>query len=102
MQPELIKITEYCISYDISPSFLHSLEETGIITLTVIGEDQFIHVDQLIELERYIHLHYDLEINMEGMDAIRHLLLRLEELQQQIHHLKNEIQLHDSPGQDQP
>lgn len=94
MQPELIRITEYCINYDVEPSFIISLEESGIIILTLIGEDKFIHEDQFGELERYIHLHYDLQINIEGIDAIRHLLHKVDHLQHEIARLKNKLHLH--------
>lgn len=97
MQTELIRITEYCINYDIEPSFILSLEESGVIILTLVGEDKFIHEEQFGELERYIHLHYDLHINIEGIDAIRHLLDKVDHLQQEIQKLKGKLQLHETP-----
>ena len=46
---------------------------------------------QLGELERYTHLYYDLSINIEGIDAIRHLLRRIEDLQERVRKLENEL-----------
>lgn len=96
MQPELIKITEYCINYNIEPEFIISLEESGIILLTLIDNDKFIHEDQFGEVERYIHLHYDLHINIEGIDAIRHLLARVNDMQHEIDRLKTRLHLHEN------
>ncbi|PYF72939.1 MerR-like DNA binding protein [Pedobacter nutrimenti] len=96
MSMQLIKITEYCVHYNIEPSFLISLEESGIISLTLVGPDKFIQEDQFSEVERYIHLHYDLQINIEGIDAIRHLLGKLTDMQQEITVLKNRLQLHET------
>lgn len=93
MQPELIRITDYCINYNIEPDFIISLEESGIIILTLIDNDKFIHEEQFGELERYIHLHYDLHINIEGIDAIRHLLTRVNSMQQEIDRLKDQLRL---------
>lgn len=95
MKTELITITEYCINYNIEPDFIGSLEESGIIVLTSIGKDKFIHQEQFSELNRYIHFHYDLHINMEGIDAIRHLLEKVNGLQEEIHGLKDRLHLHE-------
>ena len=32
-----------------------------------------IDFEQLADIEKYIHLYYDLDINMEGLEAIMHL-----------------------------
>lgn len=44
------------------------LEEDGLINVQVIGEERYIPVSQLAELERYTHLYYDLSINVAGID----------------------------------
>ena len=95
MNKELITITEYCVKYDIDPSFVHSLEESGIIIFTNVGMEKFIHITQFPEIDRYIHFHYDLHINIEGIDAIRHLLNKVSSLQEEIQQLKRQLQLHE-------
>ncbi|MEQ7799647.1 chaperone modulator CbpM [Pedobacter sp. ASV1-7] len=91
MGRDLIAITEYCIKYDIEPSFINSLEESGIIILTDINQERFIHIEQLPEMDRYIHFHYDLQINIEGIDAIRHLLDKVSSMQDEIRQLKKQL-----------
>ncbi|WP_316818656.1 chaperone modulator CbpM [Pedobacter nyackensis] len=91
MERDLIAITEYCIRYDIEPSFIDSLEETGIILLTNIDQEKFIRMEQLPEIDRYIHFHYDLQINIEGIDAIRHLLNKVSSMQEEIQQLKQQL-----------
>lgn len=95
MEKELIAITEYCINYDIEPSFIDSLEESGLIMLTSINEEKFIHIEQLQEMDRYIHFHYDLQINIEGIDAIRHLLDKVNHMQEEIQQLKRLLHLRE-------
>lgn len=95
METELITVTEYCINYGIESSFLDSLEDCDIISLTIIDSEKYVHADQLSELDKYVHLHYDLHINMEGIDAIRHLLRRIDNMQQEILELKTRIHLHE-------
>lgn len=93
MKTELITITEYCSNYEIDPSFISLLEESGLIALTVIGKDKFIHHEQLMEMERFIHFHYDMDINVEGIDAIMHLLQKVRSMQKEIQELRNRVQL---------
>jgi len=92
MEAQLITITEYCISCNVEPEFIFSLEDSGIISLTIVDTEKYIHEEQLSELEKYMHLHYDLRINMEGIDAIRHLLGKVENMQQEINELKFRLQ----------
>jgi len=96
MNNELITITEYCVKYEIDPLFINSLEESGIIVLTNVGLEKFIHTAQFTEIDRYIHFHYDLHINIEGIDAIRHLLNKVSSLQDEISQLKRQLQLHET------
>ena len=94
METEFITINEYCINYDIEPSFIVELEASGIIIFTTIGEEKCIHQEQFSELDKYIHLHYDLQINIEGIDAIRHLLQRVSQMQEEIRELNEKLRLH--------
>ena len=60
------------------------LEEDGLIEVRVIDEERYLPTSQLAELERYTHLYYDLSINIAGIDAIHHMLERIELLQQEV------------------
>ncbi len=95
METELISIQEYCGHYEIEPAFIGALEDCGIITLTVIETSKYIHINQFKEVDTYKHLHYDLEINIEGIDAIRHLLQKVINMQQRIEHLTNRLYIHE-------
>lgn len=76
MQNDLIIISEYCNHCNIEPSFILMLGEDGLIDIEEIDNRSCFPAAQLRELERYAHLYYDLSINVEGIDAIRHLLTR--------------------------
>lgn len=94
METELITITEYCTNYTVDPSFITALEESGLIVLKVIDDTKFIHFSQLVEMERFIHFHYDLNINMEGIDVIMNLLKKVKLMQHEIDDLKNHIEVY--------
>lgn len=74
MQNDLIIINDYCTHCNIEPDFILMLGEDGLIDIEVIDDTSYFPASQLNELERYTHLYYDLSINIEGIDAIRHLL----------------------------
>jgi hypothetical protein len=91
----LMTIQEYSIAYNIEPEFLISLEDCGIVIFSLEGEQRYIREEQLEELERYIHFHYDLNINIEGIDAIRHLLQKVHHLDAEVRHLRSRLNLHE-------
>lgn len=86
-----ISVAECCVHYSIETTFVMQLDEYGLIELDHSGQSAFIAYEQLPELEKYMHLHYDLDINMEGLEAIRHLLQRMQQLQQELKRLENEL-----------
>lgn len=88
-----ISVEQFCRYYKIESTFIQSLDEYGLVVLTRTDEGHFINYDELGNIERYIHLHYDLNINMEGLDAISHLLTRVDDLQQELKRLRSSGQL---------
>ncbi len=92
MDTDLIIISEYCEKSHIDPTFLFSLEEGGLIDIRTVNGKQYLLLSQLGELERYSHLYYDLSINIEGIDAIRHILGRMDSLQQEIRQLRRQLE----------
>jgi len=96
MQTEyLIAIDEFCAKHEIEVSFINSLEETGLIEITTIDQAGFIQVDQIRQLEKFIQFHYELDINIEGIETISHLLQRVNELQEEIVELRNKVGLYE-------
>ena len=90
---ELITPEECCSHYNVELTFIQSLNEYGLIEILSVEEKQFIHNTQLYDLERFIRLHYELGINMEGIDAIAHLLQKVKNIQEEIADLKGRLQV---------
>ena len=91
MQTDLIIVREYCIKSQIEPSFITSLADEGLIDIQTIEGEEYLLITQLPQLERYIRWHYDLSINIEGIDAIRHLLIQMNAMQQEIYQLRRKV-----------
>jgi|SRR5690606_4037682 len=97
----LISIEQYCLKNSVDLSFIHLLNERGIMEIIMLEENEFIPLTRLPLLEKCIHLHYELEINMEGIEAIQHLLQKVEMMQNEIVALKNRLEFfeqQDNPG----
>lgn len=91
MNTELIIITDYVSQTRIERSFIYSLEENGLIHVYREENEQFLHCDELPLVEKYARMYYDLSINIEGIDAIRHLMERIDELNEEIRNLRNSL-----------
>lgn len=96
MQTEnLIAIKEFCINHNIEISFISSLQQTGLIEVTTIEETPFIDADQLRQVEQFIRFYYDLDINLEGIETITHMLQRINLMQKEIIALRNRLRLYE-------
>ncbi|EGF59823.1 chaperone modulator CbpM [Bacteroides fluxus] len=93
MQNELIIVSEYCNKCHIEPTFIDRLQEGGLIDIQTENGERFLLFSQLPDVERYSRMYYDLSINMEGIDAIHHLLERMEEMQKEIHSLRSRLKV---------
>ena len=91
MQNELIIVSEYCDKCHIEPSFIEMLQEIGLIDIWTEGGERCLQFAQLPDVERYSRMYYDLSINMEGIDAIHHLLERMESMRREISSLRNQL-----------
>lgn len=91
MQTDLIIVSEYCDKCHIDPSFILMLEEDGLIEVQEMNEQKYLLVSQLTELEKYTRMYYDLSINIAGIDAIHHLLDRVQTMQREIRLLRNQL-----------
>jgi ubiquinone biosynthesis protein UbiJ len=71
------------------------LHDFGLVEFTTVKEVQYLRAEDLTELEKMARLHYELDINMEGIDAIKHILQRMDKLQQELNSLKSRLNLYE-------
>jgi hypothetical protein len=97
MQTEyLIAVDEFCANHNIEISFISSLQQNGLIEMTTIKEKVFIDASQLQQLEKFIRLYYEMDINLEGIETVNHLLQRINSLQDEIIMLRNRLRLYET------
>jgi len=94
---DMVPATTFCSSHNIEISFIRALHESGLIEMATIQDTGFIPAEQLLALEKLVRLHYEMDINLEGMETITHLIQVIGRQQQEINSLKNRIQFFEQP-----
>ncbi len=92
---EYISIETICRQHQVTDTFIMSLNEYDLIKVTVVNEVKCIPQRELGELERYLRLHHDLEVNTEAIDVINHLIQRIKSMQYEMDLLKKRLQLYE-------
>jgi chaperone modulatory protein CbpM len=91
----LIAANEFCIYHNIEPSFIYSLQQSGLIEITVIEEKLFVDESELPQLEKLVRLYQEMDINLEGIETITYLLQRMNDMQRQIIELTNRLSIYE-------
>ena len=89
----LIQIKQFCLYHEIENTFITELNNYGLVEIIIQEEDEYLQPEQLPAIEKMIRMHYDLKINLEGIDAIYHLLNKIELLQQNLTATQNKLRL---------
>lgn len=94
MQEDIITTEEYARQSHTDIQFIRDLGEYGLIEISIEQQQPCIHSRQLPLLEKYSRLHYDLDINMEGIEAISHLLQRITDMQSEMEGLRRMLRVY--------
>ena len=87
---ELVKI------YNIEITFFDSLEEAGLLKTETENEVKYLLYDELEIFERFANWHYDLDVNLPGVEVIHHLLQKMERLAEENRRLLQLVGRHTS------
>lgn len=93
---EMIIVNEFCIHHNIDPGFIDALKHSGLIEITQADEKLYMPESQLSHLEKLVRLHYEMDINLEGIETITYLLTRMVDMQQQIMQLNNKLSIYEN------
>jgi MerR HTH family regulatory protein len=91
----MVLASEFCLYHNIEISFIHSLRDRALIETIVKESEIFLPISGLAHLEKIMRLHFDLEINLEGIETIAHLLARIQFMQGRIAELNNLLKAGD-------
>lgn len=96
MDEKKITYTECLRIYQVEETFLDQLQSSGLIEIVIEENDRYIEYNYLEEIEQFVRWHYELEINMEGIEALHHMLQQVRDLQSNIEQLRGELKFYKS------
>ena len=96
MSKEKITYRQCVQIYQVEETFLDALHSSGLIEVVMEEEDRYIEYDYLQEIEQFVRWYYELEINIEGIEALHHMLQQVHELQSDVEKLRNELKFYKS------
>ncbi|MCU7614958.1 chaperone modulator CbpM [Chryseobacterium sp. GMJ5] len=82
---ELVKI------YNVEITFFDELVTGGLLPVETENETRYLLYDDLPVFEKFINWHYDLEINLPGLEVIHDMLRKMEEMHQKNRELMHKL-----------
>lgn len=82
---ELVKI------YNIEITFFDELVDSGLLNIQTENEIRYLMYEDLPVFEKFANWHYDLEINLPGLEVIHNMLKKMEHLRRKNRELMNKL-----------
>jgi len=92
---QFIPVRDFCIHHHLEISFIHILEESGLVETVMREETQYLPAANLSRLEKFVRLHQELSIHPEDLDVVSGLLEHIELLQQKLNGLQSRIAFYE-------
>jgi hypothetical protein len=92
---EMIPAHDFCKMNGVEISFLNALSESGLLQFNLIGQVDHISSEQLPGLEKCVRLHYEMGINVEGIEAVQHLLEQIRTMQEEMNLLRSRLAVYE-------
>lgn len=86
-----IYIRDFCQGHSLEEGFLYELHEYELLRIEEVDSRPAFRRRDLERLERLIRLHRDLEIGPQGLQAVQHLLDRLDRLEAEVWQLRRRL-----------
>ncbi|MGE6397924.1 MULTISPECIES: chaperone modulator CbpM [Chryseobacterium] len=79
---ERISREELVQIYNIEITFFDELVDSGLLNIETENEIRYLMYEDLPTFERFTNWHYDLEINLPGLEVINSMLQKMKNLNQ--------------------
>ncbi len=90
-----ISVSKFCVNYDIPQQFIDSLSKYDLVKVIEVETTKHIHIDDINRIERLMRIHFDLDVNFEGLDIINNLIDQINTLQNEVSRLKSRLELYE-------
>lgn len=91
----LVSANQLCIHHNVEVSFIDALHQSNLIEIIRVEEEAFLPIHQIHQLEKFVRLYYEMDINLEGIEVINNLLQQIDKLQNQVLQLNNKLCLYE-------
>jgi len=86
-----ISVQQFCIHYDVSPSFMDALSTFELVEFLIEENDKYIRIDDINRVERLMRMHFELDVNFEGLDVISNLIDKINTQEKELIELRNRL-----------
>lgn len=90
-----ISVMKLCDHYKVEVSFFNQLNEVGLVEIVTIEQNPYLREDAISHVEKIVRINQDLNINIEGIDAVLNLLKKMNELELKMNALQNRLSLYE-------
>jgi chaperone modulatory protein CbpM len=91
----LVPVNEFCRYHHIDVTFIQLLKEHGLIETTTVQQTMYVQKEQLSQLEKFVRLNQELNVEAESLDIISHLLQQTKILREEITALRNRLSFYE-------
>lgn len=90
-----ISVLTLCTHYNVEKEFIYDLNENDLLDIIFVEQEAYLHDSVLVNLEKMLRLHQELNLNVEGIDAVLTLIKQVEDLQLSVLALKNRVNIYE-------
>lgn len=90
-----ILIQHFCETTEVDPKFIEQLFELELLQPIEENEPPAFLKKELPILERMVRLHYDLDINLEGLQVIAHMREKMIRMQEELLVLERKLKRYE-------
>ena len=90
-----IEATLFCSMHQVDLHFIELLRDNGLIQTSIVSGALYIPEEELPVVEKMMRLHFDMDINIEGIETIHYLLGKIEQMQSEIRALRNRVAIYE-------
>ena len=96
MQSEqLILVETFCTNHQVEVSFIESLQEYGLVEIVTEEDVAYLPESTIGDAEQLVRLYNDLQLNLNGLEVVKHLLSQLKSKEAQINALYNRLRFYE-------
>jgi phage terminase small subunit len=92
---EFILVSHYCEQTSTPMDFIDALRDYGIIEIQLFENQNYVAPTTIVEIERVNRLHHELGINLEGIDALNHILEKVIRLERELKVLRERLGIYE-------